>query len=163
MKAQDVLKSTLSTTNMVMRSYLGDLEGADMFVRPGNECNHIAWQLGHLLVSGTDLLRAVAPDLTPALPEGFAEKHTAETAKSDDPSKFCTKDAYLELFDRLDAATIAAIDKVTDSELDQPAPEKWRSWCPTFGHIYVLITTHTMMHVGQWVPIRRTLGKPIVM
>jgi hypothetical protein len=33
---------------------------------------------------------------------------------------------------------------------------------PTVGHIYLLIATHQLMHAGQFVPVRRALGKPVV-
>jgi hypothetical protein len=33
---------------------------------------------------------------------------------------------------------------------------------PTAGHIYLLIATHGLMHAGQFVPVRRKLGKPVV-
>lgn len=162
MKAQDIIKTTLATTNMVTRSYLGDLSDSDLLVRPGAGCNHIAWQLGHLLSSGNQMLQSVAPEFGIQLPEGFAEKHASAAAGSDDPGAFYSKEVYLSLFDQLDAAITAAIDRTTESDLDQPAPESLRAWFPTVGHVYVLLATHSLMHAGQWVPVRRSLGKPVV-
>lgn len=162
MKAQDIIKTTLATTNMVTRSYLGDLTDSDLLVRPGVGCNHIAWQLGHLLASGNQMLQSVAPSFGIELPEGFAEKHSKATADSNDPSAFYSKDEYIALFDKLDAAIIAAVDQTSEADLDQPAPESLRAWFPTVGNVYVLLATHSLMHAGQWVPVRRSLGKPVV-
>jgi hypothetical protein len=33
---------------------------------------------------------------------------------------------------------------------------------PTVASILVLVSTHAMMHCGQFVPVRRALGKPIL-
>ena len=50
-----------------------------------------------------------------------------------------------------------------ESEFDKPAPEDFRSFCPTMGDMFTLIATHPMMHAGQFVVVRRQLGKPILM
>lgn len=162
MNGPAVLKNTLKITNMVLHSYVGDLTDAELLTRPGAGCNHIAFQLGHLISSNCDLLNSVAPGAAPALPEGFAAKHSKENAASNDPADFRTKQEYLDLFAQVDAAVNAALDKTTDSQLDEPAPEKWRAWFPTAGDIWSLIVTHSLMHAGQWVPVRRALGKPVV-
>lgn len=162
MNGPTVLRHTLKITNMVLQSYLGDLTDAELLTRPGAGCNHIAFQLGHLLVSNCDLLNSVAPGAAPALPAGFAEQHAKEAAACNDPAKFCTKQQYLDLFAQLDAAVNAALDKTSDADLSQPAPEKWRAWFPTVGDVWVLIVTHALMHAGQFVPARRALGKPVV-
>ena len=162
MNSQDTLKSTLGITNMVLGSYLGDMNGSDLLKRPGLGCNHIAWQLGHLITSNTNILNMVAPGMAPELPVGFAEKHTKEKNGSDEATDFYSKQEYLDLMKKLDAALIAAIDRSSEADLDKPSPESFRSWCPKIGDMYVLLVTHSLMHVGQWVPIRRVLGKPVV-
>lgn len=162
MNVQDVLKATFATTNMVFNRYLSDLTDAELLVRPAPGCNHIAWQLGHLLVSNTTLLDTVAPGAAPELPAGFAEKYDAETAMSDSAADFLTKAEYLALFEKLNAATVIAIDHLSESDLGQPSPEGWRDMFPKVGDLVVLIVMHSMMHAGQWVPIRRQLNKPIV-
>ncbi len=162
MNCQDILKSTLGITKMVLSSYLGDMTDADLMKRPGSGCNHIAWQLGHLIASNSDILNLVAPGTSPALPAGFAEKHAKDQNGCDDASQFSSKSEYTEMMNQLDAALTAAIDKTSESDLDQPAPERFRSWCPKVGDVYVLLVTHSLMHVGQWVPVRRMLGKPVV-
>ena len=162
MNVNDALRTTLDTSAMVLGSYVGDLSDAELMTRPGPGCNHIAWQLGHLIASEAHLLTLVAPESKVELPEGFAEKHSKQTIGDDDPAHFCTKAEYMDLFEQVHAATRAAIDKTTAAELDQPGPEHFRSMFPTLGHVYVLIATHGMMHAGQLVPIRRALGKPVV-
>ena len=60
-------------------------------------------------------------------------------------------------------ATLAALDAYPESDLDKEAPEEMRSFCPTMGDVFTLIATHPLMHAGQFVIVRRQLGKPILM
>lgn len=162
MNARDAIRAAAQTSTMVLKTYVADLSDADLMLRPGPGCNHLAWQLGHLISSECALLEMVQPGAAAKLPEGFSDKHKKEHAGSDDPAQFCTKQEYLDLMDQVQAATFAALEKVSESDLDQPGPEAFRSMFPTKGHVYLLIATHQLMHAGQFVPVRRKLGKPVV-
>lgn len=163
MNAKDSICGTMDMCQTVLKTYFGDLTDAELMSRPGPGCNHLAWQLGHLIKSEVGLLNQVCPGAAPELPAGFAEKHSKETVGSNDASKFCTKQQYIDLLDSVRNATKVALDKLSDADLDKPGPEEMRSFCPTVGSFFILIATHPMMHAGQFVPVRRALGKPIVM
>ena len=162
MNAQDAIRATLETSSKVLKSYIDDLSDADLMRRPAEGCNHLAWQLGHLIASECNLLESIQPGAAAELPAGFAEKHTKDTCGEEDADKFYSKQEYLDLFEKVHAASLAALQKTTEADLDAEGPEHFRSMFPTVGHIYVLIATHGMMHAGQFVPVRRELGKPIV-
>ena len=159
MTAKDVIKQVVEFCNMVSRGYVDDLTDRDLFIRSAPGVNHIAWQLGHLIASEHQMLTELGRT-PPALPDGFAEAHTKETATSDDPKKFFKKADYLTLMDKLYAAKLATIDATPECELEKPAPEAMRSYAPTIGAVLSLLGTHWLMHAGQWVPVRRKLGKP---
>lgn len=163
MNATDAIRKTAEISTMVLKSYISDLEDAELMKRPSPECNHLAWQLGHLISSECDLLNMLQPGAAAELPAGFADKHSKDKCGSDDPAAFCTKQEYLDLMDKVQAATFAALEKVTDADLEAPAPENFRQMFPTAGQVYILIATHQMMHAGQFVPVRRALGKPVLM
>jgi len=163
MNAQQSIIATMDVSSMILKQYLGDLTDAELLKRPGVGCNHIAWQLGHLIASECGILSALAPGAAPELPAGFKEKHDKGNSGSDDPKDFGTKQQYLELFDKVNAATKQALNAVSEADLDKPAPENFRKMFPTAGQVWVLIATHPLMHAGQFVPVRRALGKPIVM
>jgi hypothetical protein len=143
---------------MVTRSYVDDLDDKALLVRAVPGANHIAWQLGHLLASEHQMLTSVG-GRPPALPPGFAEAHTKETSASDNPAKFFKKADYLGLMDRMKAASLATIDATPEEDLDQPGPESMREYAPTVAAVLTLFGTHWLMHAGQFVPIRRKLGK----
>lgn len=153
------IKSELQLPTSVVQGYLQDLSDEDLMRRPVQNANHIAWQLGHLIVAEHDLNNMVCPDSMPALPEGFAEKHSKETASSDNPGDFCTKDEYLKYMDEQRAGTLALLDRLSDEELQVPAPEHLKMFGGTVGAVIAGQSAHWMMHAGQWVIVRRQLGK----
>ena len=163
MNTKDAIKSAMDLSHMVLTSYISDLSDADLLQRPAEGCNHLAWQLGHLLAAEVDLVNMVCPGKGAELPAGFAEAHAKENCASNDPQQFKTKQEYLELFQKVRAATVAALEGLSDAELDNPSPERMRQFVPKIGQFFTLIGTHPMMHAGQFVVVRRKLGKPILM
>ncbi len=163
MNTNDAIRSSANLSSMVLKTYISDLDDADLMRRPGEGCNHLAWQLGHLISSEVRLLESVAPGQGIELPGGFADAHSKEACNNDDPADFCEKRTYVEIFDKVRAASLAALDAYAQSDLDNPAPEDFREFCPTMGDMFTMIATHPMMHAGQFVIVRRQLGKPILM
>ncbi len=163
MNAKDAIRSSANLSSMVLKSYISDLDDADLMRRPGEGCNHLAWQLGHLIASEIQLLESVAPGKGIELPDGFADAHSKDKCGSDDPAAFRNKAEYVELFDKVRESSLAALDAMAESDLDGEAPENFRSFCPTVGDMFTLIANHPMMHAGQFVVVRRQAGKPILM
>ncbi|MEO2034774.1 MAG: DinB family protein [Planctomycetaceae bacterium] len=163
MNAKDAIRSSANLSSMVLKTYVSDLDDADLMRRPGDGCNHLAWQLGHLISSEVQLLENVAPGKGLKLPKGFADAHSKEACNSDAAADFHDKQTYVELFDNVRAASLHVLDSCAESDFDNPAPEDFRAFCPTMGDMFTLIATHPMMHAGQFVIVRRQLGKPILM
>ena len=161
MNAHDVIRAAHAMSTTVLKSYVEDLNDADLMLRPNPACNHLAWQFGHLITSECMLLESVCPGAAAELPAGFAAAHSKEQAGNNDAAKFNTKQAYLDLWAKVEAASLAALDKLTAEDLDKPGPEHFRAMFPTVGHVFLLIAQHGLMHAGQFVPVRRALGKPI--
>jgi hypothetical protein len=162
MNAKDVIRHSLDSSKSVIDSYINDLEDADLLLRPIDGMNHIAWQLGHLIWAERFFVEGVRPGASPPLPEGFSEAHGTDQTKVDDPSKFLTRARYQELMKAQREATKAVLDQLTDAELDAPAPERIQRIAPTVGAVFNLAGTHYLMHAGQFVAVRRKLGKPVV-
>jgi hypothetical protein len=159
MNAKDAICQIIEFSHLVTRSYVEDLTDADLFVRSVPGSNHIAWQLGHLIV-GTGGMLAGLGQAAPVLPEGFETAHGRETAALDTPAKFATKSQYLALMEQTKEASLSAVHATPEANLDAPGPESMREYAPTVGAVLMLLGTHWLMHAGQFVPIRRKLGKP---
>lgn len=162
MDSREAIKLGIDMANMVCGAYLGDLSNEEMMKRPHPECNHINWQVGHLVASEHSMVDGVAPGHMPELPEGFKEKYTKETTGSDNPDDFHTKDELLKLAEECRAGTLKALAAISDERLAEPAPEEMQSYAPTIAAAMSLQGAHWLMHCGQWVIVRRELGKPIV-
>jgi hypothetical protein len=163
MTAKDVMLFNLGFSDRIVKSYLDGLSDADLLLRPVEGQNHIAWQLGHLIHSERSMVEMLKPGSCPALPEGFDVAHGRDEASthSDDPSQFLKKNEYLALMKAQRAATKAVLETITDAELDAPAPERFKKMFPSAGGVLSMVGTHVLMHVGQFVSVRRTLKKPI--
>lgn len=157
MDSREAIKGSIDTADFVAMGYLADLTDQNLMLRPHPGCNHINWQIGHLVAAEHDMIEKVAPGAMPALPAGFAEKYTKEAATSDDPAKFVAKDDLLRVAKEQRAATLAALSNVSDADLDQPTGV---DYAPTVGAMFLLQGCHWLMHCGQWVIVRRSLGKP---
>ncbi|HMO87283.1 MAG TPA: DinB family protein, partial [Lacipirellulaceae bacterium] len=98
MHAKDAIKSSMHMGLFVLETYLSDLDDADLMVRPAQGCNHLAWQLGHLISSESGLIDMARSGEGGQLPAGFREAHAKGNAGSDDPAQFRTKQEYIDLY-----------------------------------------------------------------
>jgi hypothetical protein len=161
MQAKDVLKYALTMNQSILTSYLADLSDADLLVRPVPGANHVAWQLGHLIAAEAQyFLPALPGGAAVELPAGFDKQHSKEMASSD--TGFKTKAEYLALFDKVRQGTMAALEKVSETDLDQPITGRLTRIAPNVGALFFLCANHVMMHAGQFAVLRRKQGKPIL-
>jgi DinB superfamily len=159
MNSREAINGSIEMAHMVYGSYLQDLTDEQMMKRPHPECNHINWQVGHLISSENMMIGACLPGSMPALPAEFDAMYNRENALSNEPSKFMKKADLMALHDQQRAATLAALAKLSDSDLDKPSPEKIASYAPTMGSAFLMQGAHWLMHAGQWAVVRRQLNK----
>lgn len=157
MKAKDALKMSIDSSNMISMGYLQDLTDKEMLHRPCKGANHINWQVGHLIAAENQMGNQAIAGSMPPLPPGFAEKYTKETSASDDAAKFCSKAELLKAFEQQRAAVFAALEKVSEADLDKATGV---DYAPTVGSMFNMHGAHWLMHAGQWAVIRRQLGRP---
>lgn len=161
MTGVQVLQSALEGTKGTLAWFVSDFSDADLLVRPVPGANHAAWQIGNIIGGDVMLVKGHFPDATfPELPAGFMEKHGDAGAKDD--TGFHTKAEYLRLLDAVRSATIAALGKLADADLDQPTTGDLAKFVPTVGKLFQMASDHTLLHVGQFTVIRRHLGKPVL-
>ncbi|REK06067.1 MAG: DinB family protein [Planctomycetota bacterium] len=152
-------KTSLAQADLVVNYYLQDLTDAELLARPLPDCNHIAWQLGHLISAERMMLEKLAPGKTEPLPEGFEAAHNKETAKIDDASKFRSKDEYLKLAAGVRAQTLSLLEAMSAEDFDRPL-ENAMPGVKVAGDLFFFISMHWLMHSGQWAIVRRSLGRP---
>jgi hypothetical protein len=158
MTISDLLVKALTGNQTFFKASLDDLSDADLLTRPAPSANHGNWQLGHLIVAETNLMKSCQASM-PELPAGFADRYSKETASSDDASRFASKSELIALFDKTRAATIAFAKSVTPAQLDN---KTGLDFAGTVGEMLLLQYSHVSMHWGQIQVLRRKLGKPIL-
>ncbi len=159
MDSRAAIKSGLDMAEFVCMAYLADMSDENLMLRPHPECNHLNWQVGHLILAEHEMMAKVIPSGMPALPSGFAEKYGKEAAKGNDRSQFCSRDELMQVYKVQRAATQSALATTSDSQFDAPTGV---DYAPTVGAMFALQASHWLMHCGQWVIVRRSLGKPVV-
>jgi hypothetical protein len=156
MNAKEALKIAIDSGRMISLGYVEDLTDQELLHRPAKGANHINWQLGHLIASENMMGNQAIPGSMPPLPAGFAEKYTKETAASDDPASFLKKADLLKVYEEQRAATLQALEKVSEADLDKATGV---DYAPTVGAMFSMHGTHWVMHAGQWAVVRRQLGR----
>ncbi|MGI9517520.1 MAG: DinB family protein [Pirellulaceae bacterium] len=160
MDSRAAIKASIDMGKMISMAYLGDLTDEEMMHRPHPQCNHIKWQIGHLIASENQMINGCVPGSMPDLPAGFAEKYTKETATVDDPGFFHSKEELMQAFEQQRNGTLAALDKLSDEDLGKSSPEAMQAYAPNWATAFVMQDSHWVMHAGQWAVIRRQLGRP---
>jgi hypothetical protein len=162
MQARDAIRTALTSTQEILSWYLSDLSDADLLIRPAPGANHIAWQLGHLINSERGMGSQIPGVAYPEMPAGFDQQHEKATATQDPPKGFGTKEQYLNLFKKVRGATLEAVGKLSEADLDRPTQGQMAKFAPTLGALLILTSNHTLMHAGQFSVVRRKLGKPVL-
>lgn len=160
MDFKESIRASLSTADFFMQAYLGDLTSKELLARAVPGANHIAWQLGHLIGAERALAAAAWPDLTLALPAGFAEQHGKDAAASDDPAKFLSKEQYFALAKEVRAETLRVLDQLSPADLSLPVSGRVPPFVKRRGDALVTIPGHWILHAGQWAVLRRKLERP---
>jgi hypothetical protein len=161
MTGREAIQAALEATKGNLPMYVRDFSDADLLVRPVPGANHAAWQIGNVILGDVFFVSQELPDTPyPELPKGFAELHGRDGASKDEG--FLTKAEYLALFEQVRDATIAAVGRLTDADLDRPVTGKGKVLAPTLGRLFLMMSNHTLMHAGQFTVIRRKLGKPVL-
>jgi hypothetical protein len=158
MDIKQAIAFNLSSSEYLVHGYLADLAPSDLLVRPVPGANHIAWQLGHLIAAERFLIERGLPGAMDALPEGFAERHKKSTAASDNPADFLSKEEYLALAKQVRANTLRVVEGLAPADFDKPAVGG-PPFVKTVGDALLFISSHWLMHAGQWAVIRRKMGR----
>lgn len=164
MDIPQAIRSSLVASDFVVAAYLGDITADEMLARPVPGINHMAWQLGHLIKSDRHLVEQCCAALGRAsgfgpLPAGFAEQHTKETAASDNPADFLTKEEYLAIKEQARGDILRLVESLAPADFDRPVTNV-PPFLKTVGETLNFIGGHWLMHAGQWTVTRRHLGRP---
>lgn len=169
MNSKQVIRETLAMADLVAQAYLADLSDSDLQQKPHSSCNCINWQVGHLILCEHTHMGRIDPSFMPKLPEKFEliyVKPSSGTIESDSinsqlasTDQLLDKKTLMDCFHQQRRATLELLDLQTDETLDTPTGVPYAN---TRAALFHLQGAHWLMHSGQWVIVRRQLGKPVV-
>jgi hypothetical protein len=158
MQAKDAIKTALQSSQNLLEMYVADLSDADLQHRPVPKANTIAWQLAHLVEAEAMLGSQIPGAKYPEMPARMKMPKDG----SNPPGGYPSKGELLESLKMVRAATLSALDKLKDSDLDKPTTGDMAKWAPTVGALLILTSNHILMHAGQFTVVRRALNKPVL-
>ena len=159
MDVKNAVATTLNQSDFIVDAYLADITPKELLARPCGGANHIAWQLGHLIASEHYFAEKIAPGRLTALPAGFAERHKKNTAASDNPADFLTKEEYIALRKQVRSQLLQVLDGLTPADFEKSVPGV-PPFLKNVGELLLFLGPHWTMHAGQWAIIRRSIGRP---
>jgi len=159
MNSKDAIRISIETADMLARAYLDDLTEVEMMHRPHERCNHIKWQLGHLILSDNEMINGCCSGAIPNLPSDFKSRYARDKSASDQRHDFHDKVDLIKLFEAQREAILKKLNELSEQELDAAAPDTIAEYAPTVGAAFAMLAIHATMHAGQWIVIRRQLGR----
>jgi len=146
-------------TNLV----LDTVDENDWFRQSTNSVTHIAWQVGHLAVGqyrlGLLVIRGQQASDGQLIPEAFINRFQPGSNPSSVTQQNSTVAEVREVFDRVHAQTVSAVQQLSSDSLNEPT-EPEHPMFSTKGGAIRWSTHHEYTHAGQISLLRRLLGYP---
>src|SRR5258706_11284105 len=120
MPQAEMIAQTLTRDLSIMKRLLDDMSDADLLTRPFPNANHPIWQLGHLVVSESNLVNGAHAGAVPPPPTAFVEKFKKDNSKIDEPGFFPKKAEILNALTNGRNATVAWVKTLSAADLDRP-------------------------------------------
>ena len=166
MKAIDLLRMALRVSDAGTASLVKDMRDAPL-TRPISQNgtgsgNHPLWILGHLAyLEGSLRGILLGEEVGPNPVEHWRPLFATGTEPKDDPALYPPFDEVLATLRALRITTLALLDEIGDEGLDRvpkAAPDALKDVMGTFGHAFMIIALHQMVHYGQIADARRVAG-----
>lgn len=135
-----------------------DLPETRMTEQPGTLVNHPAWTLSHLNAYAGMLL-SILDDPSAPTADAEMQQFGYGTKPLPDRAAYAPKPELLARFKNRNAQLAAAVSEKHATYFPKPAPEMFRPYSPTIGHIAItLLISHPPHHLGQLKQWRRAAG-----
>ena len=130
----------------------------------GGDGNHPIWLLGHLAFIEGDIPRTLLGE--PNRVAHWAELFAPGTQPRADADGYPSFDEVLNTYRDLRKRNLKLLDEIGEAGLDRipkAPPPGFEDVMKTFGHTFLLITLHNMVHYGEIADARRVAGRKPLM
>ncbi len=161
MHTTQFIRHGLEFSGSTLLTFVEDMRDAPLTFPTPNGGNHPLWVLGHLAVAECMLIQTFALGRSNPLAHWmpFFGPNTTPTA---DPSAYPSLDEVIGAFKTTRAATLAALDSMSDADLDRPGkavPPEMAQFFGNVGMCFVHTIYHSCIHTGQVTDARRAAGR----
>jgi hypothetical protein len=161
MHATQFIRHALDSSATTLLTLAQDMRNASLTFPTPRGGNHPLWVLGHLAVTESQLTHSIILGRDHPLAHwmGIFGPGTTPVA---DPVAYPSLDEVIRAFKETRAATLAALDSMTDADLDKASPGCPPEFAPvvgTLGKCLFAIIYHTSIHSGQVIDARRAAGR----
>ena len=168
MQAIELIRWAMQLTDQATARIVGDLREHPLTCStPGGKAgdgNHAIWLLGHLAYIEGSIPRSLFGE--PNKVEHWAPLFAAGTKPQADSEAYPSFDEVLSTYHNLRKSNLKLLDEIGEAGLDRipkSPPPGFEDMMKTFGHTFLLITLHNMVHYGEAADARRVAGfKPFM-
>ena len=168
MKAIELIRWAMQLTDEGTARIVADLRDHPLTCStPGAKAgdgNHAIWLLGHLAFIEADIPRSLFGE--PNRFEHWAPLFAPGTKPQADAKLYPSFDEVLSAYRDLRKRNLKLLDEIGEDGLDRKPkspPPGFEELMKTFGHTFLLITLHNMVHYGEIADARRVAGyKPLM-
>ena len=160
MKAIDVIRNALETSDRAVLQLVEDMKDAPVTQPTPRGGNHPLWVLGHITFVEGNLPRILFGEPNPVA--RWAPLFAPGTEPRADAAAYPPFEELLRTYRDLRARNLQALERIGDEGLDRPPkspPPGMQQVMRTVGETFLLIALHQMGHRGQVADARRAYGR----
>ena len=164
MKAIDLIRWAMQMTEQGTAALVADMRNAALTQPTSRGGNHPLWVLGHLAYLEGAIPTVLLGEPNPV--ERWAPLFAPGTQPKTDARAYPSFDEVLKTYRDMRARNLKLLDELGEGSLDRTPkqiPPGFEDAMKTFGHTFLLIALHNMVHYGQIADARRVAGhKPLM-
>ena len=160
MKAIDLIRAALTTSDRATMQLLEDMKDAPLTSPTPRGGNHPLWVLGHITWVEANIPHVLFGEPNPAA--RWTHLFAPGTEPRSDAAAYPPFDEILRTYRELRARNLQILEQIGDAGLDRPTvapPRGLEKVLKTFGETFLVLAIHQMNHRGQVADARRAAGR----
>jgi uncharacterized damage-inducible protein DinB len=148
-----VIKGMFKTNSDIFDKVTKAIPGDRWLTRPSDECNHLTWIAGHVVVH-----RAIVAEMLGSAWSAPWRELFSRGAKLMPADRYPSSDELLRGWNEVSEKLSASLSTATEEDLAKPAPEGVPTMDGKIGGFVAFLCLHETFHVGQLSYLKKLLG-----
>jgi uncharacterized damage-inducible protein DinB len=156
LSAFDTGKAAMDLSRRCLLKMIEDIPPDMLCHQPVPGANHALWVLGHLACSD-DFFATSLGNRESVIDESWSKLFGMGSKPVDDSSAYPPLEEVLDRLEQARESMLATFREMGQDKLQEPTPEAWRPFAPTFAATMASVAFHEGFHAGQLSAVRRSL------